>query len=685
MFSEEYKNIFLWLPVYLGVGILIYFSLHNEPSVGVYITAGIIGLSALAILYKHSKHNNLALKLLLMGALFISAGFINAGFNTQQKYADRIYKEHKYVTVTATIDKIQYFPSRKRFVFKDVTTDKLNNIKLEKIRLTVNTDNNGATVDDKVTFLANLQPLPTAVIPNAYDFSRYAYFQQIGALGYAISDLKIIQDNSASSFMGFVNNLRNSITRRAIEVMGKDAGGVAAALLVGERSSIPTQHLDNIRKAGLAHLLAISGMHLVLVTSIFFIFTRYLLLLFKRIHLKYNIKKIAAVVALLGGGGYLLISGAPISAQRAFIMTSLFLFSIIIGRQVTPIRCIAIAATIILIATPSAILTPSFQMSFAAATALVTFCSVLAQIPKKYYNEHFPLPYKLTLYLAGIVSSSLIAGLATTPFAIYHFGNYSTYGMISNLIAIPLTTIIIMPLGVLSVLMSSLNLEYLPYVLMSYPIDIILNLSHYINSLPYSALNIGTIPNMAIAMIGAGGVWLCIWSNYRIKSIGILPIIIGIFITIYQHIPDIVIEDRDIFAVRGEDNLEIYNKKASKYSKKHWARLYNNLSNRHQKLNCDNDGCVYSKNNMLVAFSLHPNALIDDCKNADIVVNMTYQRIKNYKTCDQPQEIINMLDIKRYGTHTITLKTSGEIAIENVSHFIGNRPWNILKNFEGRI
>lgn len=204
--------------------------------------------------------------------------------------------------------------------------------------------------------------------------------------------------------------------------------------------------MDAIRDSGIAHLFAISGLHLSFVAGLFFVVFRNLFAISETLTLKYNTKKISAFLTILPTTFYLLITGMQISAQRAYIMVILVLVAIMIERKYRGLIAIAFAAAVILIIEPEAILKPGFQMSFSAVLALVASYQINA-------NKLFKI--KIMKYFVSIMISSVIASLATVPYTIYNFNYFSISGIITNLVAIPIVTLIIIPLGIIYVFVDS--------------------------------------------------------------------------------------------------------------------------------------------------------------------------------------------------------------------------------------
>ncbi|WP_336886392.1 ComEC/Rec2 family competence protein [Candidatus Bandiella numerosa] len=238
---------------------------------------------------------------------------------------------------------------------------------------------------DKIIANVNLMPPPTPVLPGSFDYARYAFFNDISAIGYAMGNIKIIQRSDISKFTT-IGKLREVISKCFYENMDVRNASIATALFLGNTKRIDTNTYDNIRISGIAHLLAISGMHVALVASIIFFASN---IIFSKIYnplIKINNKKISALITIFFSYLYLLIANAPISAQRAFTMTTLFLIGIVIDRETNPIRTIVFAAIVILLITPEALFSASLQMSFSASLSLIYGFKFLKKLSLFYFN-----------------------------------------------------------------------------------------------------------------------------------------------------------------------------------------------------------------------------------------------------------------------------------------------------------
>ena len=370
------------------------------------------------------------------------------------------------------------------------------------------------------SFFAPPPPRPAA--PGAFDFARFAYFQGLGAVGFALGDARRIapsgQDGppneSIDAPSGSMERLRYAIAERIRAALTGERGAVAVALITGFREGIPESVEQNMRDSGLAHLLAISGLHVGLVAGTVFLLVRGGCALVPAIALRWPIKKWAAVSAAAVAFGYLFLAGATEPTQRAFLMLLITVIGICLDRGSISMRLVAWAALFILLLSPESLLSVSFQLSFAAVTALVAVYETITARREWAANEPARVQSagsRFPRYALQLGLSSMIATLATAPFALYHFNRVAGYGLLANLAAVPLTAFVIMPLGLLAVFLMPLGLEAGPLYLMGQGIGAVLWVARQVASLPGAATLVPAFPHWGLVAVTLGGLWLCIW------------------------------------------------------------------------------------------------------------------------------------------------------------------------------
>lgn len=657
--NEKY-NLILWFPVCQCVGILTYFSLSSEPSC-VFTTSIFLLLSPIliliAILYRKYA-------ILCISLIAVLIGFTASKFRTDSVNTHILDKERYVKDIVATVKDINDRSSYKQFLLYEIKNTKF---KLDNIRISVKTKaEEGIKIGDQVKLSAKLFPPKIAPSEYAYDFARIAYYQKISATGFATSKIVLYKKAEARKFQEYIESFRQYIYENLQQNTKKPHADIISALLIGKKDGIDQKTMNAIRDSGIAHLFAISGLHLSFVAGLFFIVFRNLFAMSETLTLKYNTKKISAFFTILPTTFYLLITGMQISAQRAYIMVILVLVAIIIERKYRGLIAIAFAASVILIVEPEAILKPGFQMSFSAVLALVASYQINA-------NKLFKI--KIIKYFVSIMISSIIASLATVPYTIYNFNYFSISGIITNLIAIPIVTLIIIPLGIIYVLLIPLGTQWIITPLMERPIDSVLYITNAIASLQYLVIPIRTFPASLIIIITLGLLWLCLWErNWRF--FGIFFIVLGIFSSAMYTTPDILVS-ADNLAVKEDDNL-LYSltRKNRNFVVKTWAKQngqnqivnHTKFSNSNKRLKCNDYDCTYNKgNNKSVLLAHKREDILENCNNVDLVIQLSKF---NYPACNT--KIIKYSDLEAYGTHSVWLANSGI----KVSKVRSNRPWH---------
>ncbi len=677
--SAERSQFVLWLPVLFGIGIAIYFSLSSEPTFQQPIALSTLLGSLILILRRNSF-----LVTLLFIAVMVSGGFGISMMRANQVAAPVIADEwKKNYDITANVERVEMQDRGMRVWLDKVVIKRVQpEWTPERIRLSVNTNMDGIRAGDRVDLRAVLYPPPLPAMPGAYDFARQAYFEQIGAVGYSVSAIKLQNRPDNWHLKKWLADLRQTLAERIRNhSASEDVGNVAAGLLVGDRGAIKKRVMEQMRDAGLAHLLAISGLHLALVAAICFFMVRLLLALSSRMALKHPIKQYAAAAAIVFSFFYLMITGAPISAQRAFIMTGLVLSAVLLNRSVTPLRSIALAAFLVLLFTPESLLSPSFQMSFAAAGALIASFEVLRK-PMGALLEDAGVLRRASVYVIGVLLSSLVAGFATAPFALYHFSHMSSYSLLANLVAVPLTSLWIMPWGVAAFALMPFGFEALALYPMGVGIDVVMRVAEFVSALPNANPPIQALPMASLACISVGMLWLALWKT-KLRLLGVLALIPAVVIALNHSLPDILVnEDGRMLAFRANDGMYDFPAKTSpNFVRESWLERLGQDDYRKLKENISSESLthegdrnyLYNMNGKTVLFAHDKAYAAQRCKDADYFVDMFWYEIM---ACDNAPTLFNRQDLELNGTHIIFLGGEGEVPrVEHVRGYRGERKW----------
>lgn len=671
----------LWLPVGFALGIGIYFGLDREPPSWL----GAIGLLfAAGLAVRGRRRPDVLLAAAVLG--MVCAGFAAAQWRSTSVAAPVIEKRLGPVFLQGQVLDIEPRGKRHRLTLHHLTIPVLTPATTPgKIRISVFGEAGDLRPGESLRLRAVLMPPPEPALPGAFDFARQAYFKGLGGVGFAagrperLEGLEAPADGLASWRLGWTR-LRLHIAARVRNVLSGDTGAVAAALMTGERGAISEPVMQAMRDSGLAHLLAISGLHVGLVAGLLFFALRALMALAPPLVLRYPVKKWAALVAVLGAFAYLQLTGATVPTQRAFMMTFLVLLAVVLDRTALTLRLVAWAAFAVLVFAPESLLSASFQMSFAAVTALIAGYELLRERRSALFAER-SIVSKIGIYLAGVALTSVIAGLATAPFAVYHFNRIAWYGLAANLIAVPLTALWIMPWAIAAFLLLPFGAESLALIPMGWGIDAMLAVAAWVAAWPGAISLVGAMPTAGLVLVAFGGVWLCLWRRPW-RLIGFGPVLAGALTMAFNPPPDLLASgDGKLFGLRtpeGEFLLstlqadrfeaEVWRRRLGQENTARWPRSGLAAGGR---LRCDPLGCIYRDMGQTVAFVQDSRALMDDCAEATVVLSREPVR---RDACSGNQLIVDRFDMWRVGGHALWLSETG-VRIESVRDRRGSRPW----------
>ncbi|MEO1331305.1 MAG: ComEC/Rec2 family competence protein, partial [Pseudomonadota bacterium] len=552
-FSRERDRAALWAPVAIGLGVLAFFRAAHEPGLAAAVAATAI-LVVASGLWRWARRTGgpplvaLASAAAALGALGFGAAQIRAGAVA----APVLERAGAYAVVGRVIAVDADRLGRPRALLDQVGLD---GVRAERTpaRIRVRFDAAPA-VGRRLSVGARLVPPPGPAEPGAFDFRRAAWFLRLGAVGAATGPPKDLGPASADGFLDgiglAIGALRARLAaeaRRQVTDAGfsADAAAVVAALLFGDRTGLSPEALAALRDANLSHLLAISGLHMGLVCLSVFGAARLAASLFPSFSARRNAKKIAALLGLVAGAGYLLLSGGALPTQRAFIMAAVAFGAILVDRPPITLRAVAAAAILILLLKPESVFDAGFQLSFAATTAMVAFFEATrrfwARSPQRLQESGSGALRAVLLWAAALVAASAVAGSATLPFAAAAFGRLAPYGLLANLLAVPTMGLWIMPLGLTALALTPFGLAEPVYGLMAVGVSYVLGVASLVASQPGSSLAAPTAPAGALALIAIGGLWLCLWRGVGLRAIGVAPILVGALLWRIEPRPDVLI------------------------------------------------------------------------------------------------------------------------------------------------
>src|SRR6266851_4750215 len=449
-----------WLAIAFGCGTIIYFAVEQEPAPW----AAALLLAATVAVAILCRHRPFALPA-TVGIAAVAAGFATATIK-REIIAHPVLAAPVWNAELAGFVEVREERERSdRIVVRLERIDSARlNERLERVRVSVR-KGTAPAVGSFVEFKARLSPPLEPLRPGGYDFARDMYFQRIGASGFVLGRIRTAEPPRPGTlwlrYAAAIDGLREAIDKRIRAVLPGDTGAIASALITGKRDAITTPVNDAMYVSGLAHVLSISGYHMAVVAGIMFFVLRALFALMPAFASRHPIKKWAAFAALLAAAFYLLLSGAEVATQRSFIMIAIVLIGVMVDRPTLTFRTITVAAFGVLILAPEAVVHPSFQMSFAATLALIA--GYQHGLPWMSRGGDTPLAARIALAggreVVGLLVCSLLAGTATIPFIAYHVHRVSPYGVVANLLAMPVVSAWVMPWGILGVLAMPFGLD----------------------------------------------------------------------------------------------------------------------------------------------------------------------------------------------------------------------------------
>lgn len=355
--------------------------------------------------------------------------------------------------------------------------------------------------------------------PGAYDFSRRAYFERLGATGFAFGRCRPAAFAPPQHWLDSqrlrLAALRADLSAAIVEAAPGRGGAIGAALVTGDRSSVDSATNNALRDSGLGHLLSVSGIHMGVVGGLVFALVLRALSLFSPIALRWPVKKIAAAAALIALAAYLVISGMSVPALRSFVMACVAFGAVLLDRPALSMRGLALAAVLVVLIFPESVLEPGFQMSFAATMALV---ALFEMMKRPAAEPALPTPGPLIGMLqsawrgiGAVLLISLVAGLATDPFAIYHFQRFAVYALPANLITAPIMSFLVAPLAALAALLAPFGWADPVIALMSGALDLIAAAADIFGNRPEAVQALPRPPDVAFVLWVCALVWTCLW------------------------------------------------------------------------------------------------------------------------------------------------------------------------------
>lgn len=564
----------LWAPVAFGFGAAGYMGSPVEPPLWAALVCGGLTIALLQGLARWPRAANAILPATLAGLLVLGA--VAGKVRTEMVRAPVAPDFDKPVQVEGwVVDVARRGTGGGRLLIAPTRIDGLDPADLPfRIRVTVGEE---AMVGPgtPVRLRAGLGPPPPPASPGAYDFARDAWYDRVGGVGFAVVAPRVIalaEPPAQLRLLMRINAMRWSLARRIVDDTGARSGGIAAAMVTGHEAWISQEQTDAMRASGLAHILSISGLHMAIVGGFVFALGRLLVAAWPWLALRINGKKAAALLGLTAVVAYLVVSGAPPPAVRAAVTASVAFLAILFDRRAISLDALAVAAMILLVLQPEAATQPGFQMSFAATAALVALVEALPRPVRELQTPWWiRVPQALGGWIVASIAMSLVAGMATGPFAMHHFNRVASYGLVANLLVAPISSFVMMPALAIGAVLEPFGLGGPFLTVAAWSIDLMTAIAERTAATPGSVVTVASGPAWTLPVAFLGILILCLWRG-RLRWLG-LPLALSVALWPRPPAPDIWISsDGSAVAVRRGDQAIPARPDSRRFALDVWSR-----------------------------------------------------------------------------------------------------------------
>ena len=677
---------FEWGVAAFAGGVALYFAMPFEPAweILAFISLFLYGLY-LALSYFVKAGRSLWL---LVPLLWASLGLFRATWHSHA-VAEPPVRESAY-TVTGWIEAVERSGTGYRWRIRVSEFEGYGNPpKPYRVRISVR--NAKAMAGDAVRLRAILAPPPPPVMPGGYDPARKAYFDRISAYGFRIGTPEFVDLGELSWETRAQRSLakfRFRLAGRILDSSPEATAGLQVALLTGVRSYIPEDQIIALRTAGLAHVLAISGLHMGLMSGGAFYLATLLLALIAPLSRRYDVRKPAAIIGALVATAYLALSGASVATQRAFIMVIIVYLAVILDRRAFSMRSVSLAALITLLLHPESLVSAGFQMSFAAVAALVVVYQYW-QGGRQAYAQGIIARTQSGLVTLSI--TSLVAGSATGGYAIMHFGRMATYGFLGNLLAMPVFTFVVMPAALATFIAIPLGLEAVPLYVMGQALEFVITVSNWVSDWPGALGHVKAAPAWVLGLYSVAFLWMCL----GVVRLRIAAVVIGAlcFAAWAKHpVPDMRVSDQGRIAfwedtkaktekAEGRQTLFVSSKRADRYGREQFMQRAGEGEEavtitpyQDARALCDALACRFEISGHWVSIISHPSEVMEACETSDLVV-LTERQSGPVARRGCGDKLLDYRNFASGGAHDIYLSGDTIKIVPAVTQARNARPW----------
>ncbi|MFA7439697.1 MAG: ComEC/Rec2 family competence protein [Sphingomonadaceae bacterium] len=659
----------LFTPVAFGGGIALWFLLPWVEQ----RQAALVGAMALAVF--GLAYDGLLRRILLCGGLLLAAGLLTAEWRSIRVAAPTLNHWLTRAPVTGTVEQVERRAGgdRTRILLRRDASDIDPSV---RVRISMAGEPpEFLRPGVRITIPATLMPVGGPLLPGGYDPRRRAWFEGLAATGRATGPPQLLAPAEPGIGGAWLAGWRGDIATFLETHVGGDAGAVAVALTVGEQGQVDPDLIEAMRVSGLAHLLTVSGFHIAVVVGGVMLVGRRLLALWPWLALRVSVRNVAAILGGVAGTFYVLLSGADVPAVRAGIMAWVVVAALLMGRDPLSLRLLAFAACVILAFRPESLMNPGFQLSFAAVAALIRLGE--SRVGKWMFRRPVQESWWhwCGRHLAALLLTGLAAELVLSPIALSHFGRAGVYGVFANLLAIPWTGFVIMPLLALTLALGAIGLGGLSAPLMAWTIDGLNGIATEVAAWPGASLAVPTVPLHAYALGVTGALILGLFVG-RLRWLGAPLLLTGIGLALWWPRPDMLIgADGRQVAVVSDGGLYTLRGHRGGFAVRSWAEAaaappagrIGDLST----ARCNDYGCVATVG---ARRPLHLLALTegrptpDSCLGADIVVS-----VAGLADCTPRWLKLDRATLVRLGAVAIHADSR---RFDSVAAHAGDHPWS---------
>ena len=536
----ERDQLFLSTPVALGLGVAAWFALLS-PTEWLAFLAACAGIALLALVAAQGTR----LRRVLISAAALAAMGCTLSWWRAERVTAPVIARPMVALFSGRVERVDLLPARAtmRLTLSDLGTGQP-----DRVRVSVPLEPAPPTVHegDRVNVRARIVPPQSAAVPGGYDFARIAWFQRLGGVGKALGPIAVTPAERSGP------PLRERLSAHIRAQIDGSAGGIASAFASGDRGGIAEEDEEAMRASGLTHLLSVSGLHISAVVGAAFFLTLRLLALWPRLALRWPLVAIAAGAGAVAGIGYTLLTGAEVPTIRSCVAAVLVCFGIVLGRDAFTLRLVAAGALIVLLAWPESLVGPSFQLSFAAIATIVALHET-PRVKACFAKRDEAWWAKFGREICALLLTGLAVEIALAPIALFHFHKQGLFGALANIVAIPLTTFVTMPLEALALLFDTVGLGAPFWWATGKSLELLLWIAREVAAWPGARAALADMPVGAFALMIGGGIWLTLWST-RARLLGLLPIAVGAVLAAAAPPPDLIVTgDGKHLAVRQVD------------------------------------------------------------------------------------------------------------------------------------